>query len=172
MVNYIFQYIKRAVFVKYEFWLNYFYGLSKRKIPVYSVSSIFRPKQLFFKSYGKAYRNILFGIKHFFVQNEESKSLLQSIGINQVTVSGDSRVDRVFELTQNQKPEAVVARFVGAQNCFVAGSIWPSDQKLLNSFLLQSSSIKIILVPHEVSQKSIQKLEKKIHIIIMPMESR
>lgn len=152
--------IEKAFFVKYEFWPNYLEGLSKRGIAVFSVCSIFRTHQLFFKSYGKAYRNILFGIKHFFVQNEESKSLLQSIGINQVTVSGDSRVDRVFELTQNQKPEAVVATFVGAQNCFVAGSIWPSDQKLLNSFLLQSSSIKIILVPHEVSQKSIQKLEK------------
>lgn len=156
--------IKRAVFVKYEFWLNYFYGLSKRKIPVYSVSSIFRPKQLFFKSYGKAYRKILYGVKHFFVQNDESKKLLNSIGIDQVSISGDTRLDRVYDLTQNHKRVEIIEKFLNNQECFVAGSTWPEDYELMDTFLKKTTPIKIIIAPHEVSKQSIENLEKRIGI--------
>ncbi len=156
--------IKQALFVKYEFWPNYFRGLSRRKIPIYSVSSIFRPHQLFFKSYGNPYKKLLFGVKHFFVQNQESKALLNSIGIDQVTISGDTRVDRVYDLTQNEESLDVVEKFLGDQSCFVAGSTWPEDYPLMDHFLKKPAPIKIILVPHEVSHQSIQNLENQIEL--------
>lgn len=156
--------IKSAVFVKYEFWLNYFDGLSKRKIPVYSVSSIFRPKQLFFKSYGKAYRKILYSVKHFFVQNDESKKLLNSIGIDQVSISGDTRLDRVYDLVQNHKRIEIIEKFLKNQECFVAGSTWPDDYDLIDHFLKKPKPLKIIIAPHQVSKSSIENLQKRISV--------
>tara|TARA_B100001057_G_C22809598_1_gene934884 strand:- start:552 stop:1799 length:1248 start_codon:yes stop_codon:yes gene_type:complete len=156
--------LNRAIFVKYEFWLNYFDGLSKRKIPVYHVSSIFRQNQLFFKSYGKAYRSILYGVKHFFVQNDESKKLLNSIGIDRVSISGDTRIDRVYYLTQNHEQLEIIEKFLNNQECFVAGSTWPDDYKLMDTFLKKTTPIKIIIAPHEVSKQSIKNLEKRIAI--------
>jgi 3-deoxy-D-manno-octulosonic-acid transferase len=153
-----------AVFIKYEFWLNYFNGLSKREIPIYSVSSIFRPNQLFFKSYGKVYRSILYGVKHFFVQNDESKKLLKDIGIDQVSISGDTRMDRVYDLSQNHEKLEIIEEFLNKQECLVAGSTWPEDYELINTFLKKTSPIKIIIAPHEVSKQSIENLEKRIRV--------
>ena len=156
--------IKSAVFVKYEFWLNYFHGLSKRKIPVYSVSSIFRPQQFFFKSYGKAYRKILYNVKHFFVQNDESKKLLNSIGIDKVSISGDTRLDRVYDLVQNHKGIKTIEKFLNNQECFVAGSTWPDDYELIDHFLKKPKPLKIIIAPHQVSKSSIENLQKRISV--------
>ena len=156
--------IRRAIFIKYEFWLNFFNGLSKRKIPIYLVSSIFRPNQLFFKNYGKSYREILFFVKHFFVQNDESKKLLNSIGIDQVSVSGDTRLDRVYNLTQDQDRLETIERFLNGQECFVAGSTWPEDYDLMYTFLKKTCPIKIIIAPHNVSKRSIENLEKRISV--------
>jgi len=156
--------LNRAIFLKYEFWLNYFDGLSKRKIPVYSVSSIFRPNQLFFKSYGKHYRSILYDVKHFFVQNDESKKLLNSIGIDKVSISGDTRMDRVYNLTQNHEEIEIIEKFLKNQECFVAGSTWPEDYELMDHFLKNPIPIKIIIAPHEVSKQSIKTLEKRISL--------
>tara|TARA_B100001175_G_scaffold309560_1_gene311429 strand:- start:2590 stop:3837 length:1248 start_codon:yes stop_codon:yes gene_type:complete len=156
--------LNRAIFVKYEFWLNYFNGLSKRRIPIYSVSSIFRPNQLFFKSYGKEYRSILYDVKHFFVQNDESKKLLNSIGIDKVSISGDTRMDRVYDLTQNHEEIEVIEKFLKNQECFVAGSTWPEDYELMDHFLKNPIPIKIIIAPHEVSKQSIETLEKRIYL--------
>ena len=156
--------IDRAIFVKYEFWLNYFYGLSKKNIPIYSVSSIFRPNQLFFKSIGRDYRNILYSVKHFFVQNDESKKLLNSIGINQVSISGDTRMDRVYDLTQKNDKLEVIENFLGNQECFVAGSTWPEDYILMDHLLKNSTSIKIIIAPHEISKQSVENLAKRIEL--------
>lgn len=156
--------IHRAIFVKYEFWPNYFNGLSKRNIPVYSVSSVFRPNQFFFKSIGKGYRNILYGVKHFFVQNDESKKLLNSIGIDRVSISGDTRMDRVYDLTQNHEQLEIIEKFLNNQECFVAGSTWPEDYELMDTFLKKTTPIKIIIAPHEVSKQSIENLEKRIGI--------
>lgn len=154
--------IRCAFFIKYEFWPNYFFSLSKRNITTYSVSSIFRPQQLFFKSYGKAYRKLLFGVKHFFVQNDESKALLNSIGIDQVTVSGDTRMDSVFDLTLQKTSLDIIEDFLQGQPCFVAGSTWPEDYHLMNHFLKKPTGIKIIIAPHEVSHQSIEQLEKSV----------
>ena len=156
--------IKSAVFIKYEFWLNYFHGLSKRKIPVYSVSSIFRPQQFFFKSYGKAYRKILYSVKHFFVQNYESKKLLNSIGIDQVSISGDTRLDRVYDLAQNHKEVEIIEKFLKNQECFVAGSTWPDDYELIDHLLKKPKPLKLIIAPHQVSKSSIENLQKRISV--------
>ncbi|MGA0374376.1 MAG: 3-deoxy-D-manno-octulosonic acid transferase [Flavobacteriaceae bacterium] len=156
--------LNRAIFVKYEFWVNYLNGLYRRKIPVYSISSIFRPNQLFFKSYGKAYRKILYGVKHFFVQNDESKVLLKSIGIDQLSISGDTRLDRVYDLAQNHKRIEIIEKFLKNQECFVAGSTWPDDYELMDNFLKKPPPIKLIIVPHEISKSSIENLEKKISV--------
>ena len=156
--------IKSAVFVKYEFWLNYFHGLSKRKIPVYSVSSIFRPQQFFFKSYGKAYRKILYSVKHFFVQNDESKKLLNSIGIDQVSICGDTRLDRVYGLAQNHKGIKIIEKFLKNQECFVAGSTWPDDYELIDHLLKKPKPLKLIIAPHQVSKSSIENLQKRIPV--------
>ena len=153
-----------AVFIKYEFWPNYFTEMIKRKIPLISVSSVFRPNQLFFKWYGKEYRKLLLGINHFFVQNENSKNLLESIGVKNITVSGDTRLDRVYELLNQDNQLKKIAHFVGNQLCFVAGSTWEEDYNLINDFLTSSKEIKIIIAPHEVNEKSIKALEKKIKV--------
>ena len=153
-----------AVFIKYEFWPNYFTEMSKRKIPLISVSCIFRPNQLFFKWYGKEYRKLLLGIHHFFVQNEYSKNLLETIGVKNITVSGDTRLDRVYDLLSQDNQLEKIAHFVGNELCFVAGSTWAEDYILMNDFLTKSKKIKIIIAPHEVNEKSIKALEKKIKV--------
>ena len=153
-----------AVFIKYEFWPNYFTEMIKRKIPLISVSSVFRPNQLFFKWYGKEYRKLLLGINHFFVQNENSKNLLESIGVKNITVSGDTRLDRVYELLNRDNQLKKIAHFVGNQLCFVAGSTWEEDYNLMNDYLTSTKEIKIIIAPHEVNERSIKALEKKIKV--------
>ena len=153
-----------AVFIKYEFWPNYFTEMGNRKIPLISVSSIFRTNQLFFKWYGKEYRKLLLGVHHFFVQNEHSKNLLETIGVKNITVSGDTRLDRVYELLNQDNQLKKITHFVGNQLCFVAGSTWEEDYNLINDFLTSSKEIKIIIAPHEVNQKSIKALEKRIKV--------
>lgn len=156
--------IKHALFVKYEFWPNHLRGLSKRKIPVYYVSSIFRPQQLFFKKYGRDYRKLLYDVNHFFVQNEESISLLNSIGIDQVTLSGDTRMDRVYDLAQNQESLHIMEKFINHEPCFVLGSTWPEDYTLMDSFFKESMPLKLIIAPHQVSHQAIENLEQRIEL--------
>ena len=153
-----------AVFIKYEFWPNYFMEMGNRKIPLISVSSIFRTNQLFFKWYGKEYRKLLLGVHHFFVQNEHSKNLLETIGVKNITVSGDTRLDRVYELLNQDNQLKKITHFVGNQLCFVAGSTWEEDYNLMNDFLTSPKEIKIIIAPHEVNEKSIKALVKKIKV--------
>lgn len=101
-----------AFFIKYEFWYNYLHILKHRQVPAYSVSSIFRPDQVFFKWYGRQYAAVLRCFTRFFVQNEESRRLLSSIGIDNVVVSGDTRFDRVLQIKEASKQLPIVERFV------------------------------------------------------------
>tara|TARA_A100001011_G_scaffold202279_1_gene210653 strand:- start:4026 stop:5294 length:1269 start_codon:yes stop_codon:yes gene_type:complete len=156
--------IKLVFFIKYEFWPNYFNGLSKRKIPVYSVSSIFRPEQIFFKWYGGAFRKILSKTNHFFVQNQNSKELLNSIGIDQVTIKGDTRVDRVYEMSKKKNKLEIIEDFTAGKHCFVAGSTWPEDHDILAHLFEKETLLKIVIAPHEIGQKSIENLEKRMGI--------
>lgn len=149
-----------AIFTKYEFWYFYFAELKKNKIPLYLISGIFRPNQVFFKNYGRFYRNILKSVTHFFVQNEESKNLLNSIGINATTISGDTRFDRVYENAKQPKQLSVIEHFSTDKKTIICGSTWPEDEKLIAELALQYQDWKFIIAPHEVDENHIQNIGK------------
>ena len=150
-----------AIFVKYEFWFHYAQVLNKERVPILSISSIFRKHQLFFKPYGGFYRRILRNFSHFLVQNRESLQLLQSIGIQQCTIAGDTRFDRVYEIVRKGETRPIAERFKGDQKVFVIGSCWPEDLEVLAPFINQSD-IKFIIAPHEISDHFIEQIEKDV----------
>ena len=139
-----------AVFVKYEFWANYLLELHKQGIRTYLVSAIFREDQHFFKWYGAWFRKVLTGITHFFVQDQNSQQLLQSIGISQSSVSGDSRFDRVLANTQTASPIPLIEQFKGDAPLIVCGSSWPKDEALLLSISKEFPEAKWVFAPHEL----------------------
>ena len=143
---------KMAIFTKYEFWPNYFNVLAKQSIPLYIISGIFRSNQIFFKGYGGFYRNVLKCVNHFFVQNEESASLLKSIGINNVDISGDTRFDRVYENAQTSKQLPLIEKFCGEDPILIAGSTWPEDEKLLVDLAAKNPDWKLVIAPHEIHE--------------------
>ncbi|MBY0542542.1 MAG: 3-deoxy-D-manno-octulosonic acid transferase, partial [Sphingobacteriaceae bacterium] len=151
---------KQAIFTKYEFWYHYFKTLNDRKIPLYLISGIFRPNQAFFKWYGGFYRNILKNVSHFFVQNNDSITLLNSIGITAVSLSGDTRFDSVYQNTKNPKKIELIEKFCGNSNVFIAGSTWLPDEKLLVSLIEKHPDWRIIIAPHEVDEQHINEIEK------------
>jgi len=151
-----------VILIKYEFWPNYLIELNKRNITVISASSIFRPSQFLFKKIFKNYQKILSTINHFFVQNEVSKSLLSSIGINQATITGDTRFDRVYEFKNRDNKLELIASFIKNKSCFIAGSTWREDYNLMEELFIEKINEKIIIAPHDVSSKSVKALEKKI----------
>lgn len=154
-----------VLLVKYEFWPNLLYALAQKKVPVISISSIFRSNQIFFRSYGSMYLKALQGIGHFFVQNQQSKDLLNKYGINQVSVSGDTRFDRVREITNSAKQLPDVENFLDNKPCWVIGSAWAEDLAVLNPlFLKYQNTFKFIFAPHHVDSVSIQYFEKHISI--------
>lgn len=140
-----------AVFVKYEFWPAYLNALKKNDIPTYLISAIFRPKQLFFKPWGKAYLKLLYTFKHIFVQDSASADLLQQHGIADVTVAGDTRFDRVVEVRKMVKDLPIVDGFVAdAERVIVAGSTWPKEEEMFARYLAEHEDVKLVLVPHEI----------------------
>jgi len=150
-----------AIFTKYEFWHFYFKELNTRKIPLYVISGIFRPSQAFFKWYGGFYRNILKSVTYFFVQNEESKILLNSIGLNNTVVSGDTRFDRVYENAQTPRSLPEIENFIGDSPVLVCGSTWPEDEKLLSILPEKYPDWKFIIAPHEIHESHIESIEKQ-----------
>lgn len=153
-----------AFFIKYEFWQNYMKGLQKRHIPTYSVSSIFRPNQVFFRWYGGQYYKVLTRITHFFVQNEESVRLLASRGITNVTVVGDTRFDRVLEINQAAKQLPLVERFKGdCTRVLVAGSSWQPDEELFIDYFNRHPEMKLIIAPHVVDENHLAWIESKLN---------
>ncbi len=153
---------KYAVFTKYEYWFYFFKTLHQQHIPLYLVSGIFRKNQVFFKWYGGFYRQMLDYISYFFVQNEESKILLNSLGITQVAVSGDTRFDRVAENAKKKIELKEIEAFCGSSKVLVAGSTWPADEKLLNTIIESYPNWKIIIAPHEIAEANLQRLEKQL----------
>ncbi|MFN0728320.1 3-deoxy-D-manno-octulosonic acid transferase [Polaribacter gochangensis] len=152
-----------AVFIKYEFWPNYLFGLKERNIPTILVSGIFRKKQIFFKSFGGFMRKSLKAFNHFFVQDETSKDLLKSINIENVTISGDTRFDRVYEILQQDNSLDFITEFKNNQYTVVAGSTWKEDEELLVSYINQSEGEKFIIAPHNINAKEIELLKKAIN---------
>ena len=143
-----------AIFVKYEFWPAYLHELKRRNIPTYSISAIFRPGQLFFRPWGKWYLDTLRCFTHIYVQDQASLQLLRESGISRSSIAGDTRFDRMAEVTAHPKQIPVVEQFVGgSRQVIVAGSTWPQDEELLARFIDNSLAIKLILVPHEIDDK-------------------
>lgn len=151
-----------AFFIKYEFWYNYLHILKYRKVPVYSVSSIFRPEQVFFKWYGRSYGRVLHCFTHFFVQNEISRQLLAKIGINEVTVVGDTRFDRVLQIKEAAKQLPVVEAFTDGHRTFVAGSSWQPDEDIFIPWFNAHKDWKLIIAPHVIAEDHLQQILSKI----------
>jgi len=153
-----------AFFIKYEFWYNYLHILRHRAVPVYSVSSIFRPDQVFFRWYGRQYAHVLRCFKKFFVQNEESKDLLARIGITEVEVVGDTRFDRVITIKNLAKPLPLVEAFVGntpRNRVFVAGSSWPPDEDIFVRYFNAHRDGKLIIAPHVIGEDHLKQIISK-----------
>lgn len=154
-----------ALFIKYEFWPNFLRELKNRKITTLLVSGVFRKEQMFFKQYGRWMRSYLDTFDHFFVQNESSRELLNSIGFKNVTVSGDTRFDRVSSQLQQNNQLDFIEKFVDGQLCFVAGSTWPEDEALMTDFINQAdSNVKFIIAPHTMKAERIQKLKQALSV--------
>lgn len=151
-----------AFFIKYEFWKNYLDELHRRQVPTFSVSSIFRDNQVFFKSYGKDYRQVLHNFDHLFVQNELSKNLLHGIGIDAVTVAGDTRFDRVQQIRQQAKELPLVEAFKQGKLTFVAGSSWQPDEDLFIDYFNQHPEVKLIIAPHVIGEDHLQQIIGKV----------
>ena len=150
-------------FVKYEFWQNYLNELHKRSIPVYSVSSIFRPGQVFFRWYGKSYQQVLKTFAHLFVQNQESKKLLAGIGVNNTTVVGDTRFDRVLDICAAAKQLPLVQKFKGDALTFVAGSSWGPDEDIFIKYFNAHPEMKLIIAPHVVNDSHMKEIMAKLN---------
>jgi 3-deoxy-D-manno-octulosonic-acid transferase len=157
-------------FVKYEFWRNYLTELEKQHIPVISFSAIFRPNQLFFKSYGGFYREVLTKFKHILVQNQDSFDLLKSINIQQITLAGDTRFDRVKQIVDAKSgtpAEAIqfVKDFKSNRQVFMVGSAWQTDMEVLiplMNLLKKDSNLNFVIAPHELHQEEIKDWQKQI----------
>jgi len=152
-----------AFFVKYEFWPNYLLELQQNNIPTILISGVFKEKQIFFKSYGGFMRKALGAINHFFVQEENSKILLNNIGFQNVSVSGDTRFDRVTNQLQTDNNLPFANEFKGNSLCIVCGSTWPEDEDLFLNFINSSADdIKFIIAPHKIESDKIEKLRDNI----------
>ncbi|MBQ3769012.1 MAG: 3-deoxy-D-manno-octulosonic acid transferase [Prevotella sp.] len=164
-----------AFFIKYEFWYNYLHILKHRGVPVYSVSSIFRPGQIFFRWYGRQYSHVLKCFTHFFVQNEISKELLGTIGITNVSIVGDTRFDRVLQIKAAAKQLPIVEAFLSqpksgaaesgsaeAPKVFVAGSSWPPDEDIFIPFFNEHRNWKLIIAPHVIGEEHLKQIESKL----------
>ena len=148
-----------AIFIKYEFWYYYLNELKKRGIPTLSVSSIFRADQQFFKKRENIFRKMLMNFDHFFVQNETSRQLLHSIGLENVTISGDTRFDRVVEIAGAPQDIPVAEKFKNGRKVMVVGSSWPEDMEVLYPAINDPDiDLKFIIAPHEVEPAKIRRL--------------
>ena len=158
-----------AFFIKYEFWSNFLHILKHRNIPTYSVSSIFREDQVFFKWYGRSYAGVLKCFTHFFVQNEESKRLLEGIGITAVDVVGDTRFDRVLQIKEAAKQLPICEAFrtgvASSQSAdvphhdfkvFVAGSSWPPDENIFIPFFNEHKDWRLLIAPHVIAEEHLK----------------
>jgi 3-deoxy-D-manno-octulosonic-acid transferase len=155
-----------AIFTKYEYWYHYFNELHQKEIPLYVISGIFRPGQVFFKWYGGLHRRMLAFVTYFFVQDTSSKELLQTLGISNVEVSGDTRFDRVWANAQHPTELPIIHEFKNEHKLFIAGSTWPDDEALIATLVKDYADWKFIFAPHEIGEDKINKL-----INLLPLNS-
>jgi 3-deoxy-D-manno-octulosonic-acid transferase len=154
-----------VIFVKYEFWHNYLTVLGKKKVPLYLISGIFSSDQLFFKWYGLFFRRMLDNFTWFFVQNQKSLELLGTIRLNNVTVAGDTRFDRVAEISGNAKYITQLEQFRGNERLLLAGSSWRQDEEIISEYISRFPyRMKWIFAPHEIDSGNIERLIKLIRV--------
>ena len=154
---------EKIFFIKYEFWFNFLNAAIQRNIPVFLIAAIFRPNHWFFKSYATSFLNTLKKVNHFFVQDESSKMILNNKGIHNVTLTGDTRFDRVLAVATQALPIEGIEEFVSKQPLLVAGSTWPEDEEIiLDAFSHCSNEMRLIVVPHETDKAHIDQLKMKL----------
>lgn len=153
---------RALVLIKYEFWRNYINTCYRLGVPVYSVSSIFREGQIFFRPWGRDYARCLRHITHFYVQNEASVALLQRIGITQTTIVGDTRFDRVLEIKEAARPLPLVEQFSKGRMVLVVGSSWPADEAFILDYFNQRADLFLILAPHVVEESHLSAIEAQV----------
>ncbi len=152
-----------ALFVKYEIWPNYLKLLAEGEVPTLLISALFKKEKIYFKAYGGFMRKALKSFTHFFVQDTHSKSLLGSLGFDNVTVSGDTRFDRVSEILERDNQLSFMEDFKGTDLCFIGGSTWPEDEEIITEFINTSQRpLKYVLAPHNIKENHIATLKKSI----------
>lgn len=150
---------EKAFFIKYEFWKNFIDRLRQSGCEIYSVSSIFRPGQIFFRPYAKPYSRVLRDFTHMFVQNDDSRRLLESIGVSNVSVVGDTRFDRVADIRRAAKEVPAARDFAaGAKHVLVCGSTWEPDEDIIIPYFNSHPELKLILAPHVVSEAHVARI--------------
>jgi 3-deoxy-D-manno-octulosonic-acid transferase len=152
-----------AIFVKYEYWFNYMHFLHKKAIPLYVISAIFRPNQHFFKPYGSWFVKQLKTVSYFYTQNQISTQLLQVIGINNVTMCGDTRFDRVLKIAENVGSFEIIDAFCNAkprENIWVIGSSWHPDEIMLEALIGEIPNLRFIIAPHEIHQEHLNQISQ------------
>ena len=167
---------EKVFFIKYEYWLNYLTELKDHNTPTYLISGIFRKDQVFFKWYGGFYRKALETFTYFFVQNEDSKTLLQRLGKTNVIISGDTRFDRVAAILEKDNTLKFISDFKNDTLTIVVGSSWPKDEDLLLDFINNNAqNVKFIIAPHNIKKEQIEELKNKISkktVLFSEMESK
>lgn len=155
--------IKAAFFVKYDFWFNYMNVLKKNDIPLYYISALLHKDHYFFKFYSSWFRKQLKNVSHYFVQNEETSQLLNSINISNVTITGDTRFDRVFEIAKQSQSFPEIEKFINGRQCIIAGSSWQSDEKFLIPFSKKMpDNYCLIIAPHDISESHINQITSQL----------
>lgn len=147
--------LERAIFIKYEFWANYLSELARREIPTYLISAIFRPSQAFFKPYGGMFRRLLSCYTTIFVQDEQSRALLETINVNNVVIAGDTRFDRVTEILNNEKPLQNIEEFTRDSFTLIIGSSWEADEDIYIPYFNANPDMKLIIAPHNIDAERI-----------------
>ncbi|MBX2922955.1 MAG: 3-deoxy-D-manno-octulosonic acid transferase [Chitinophagaceae bacterium] len=151
-----------VLWIRYEFWFHYLHELKKKQVPVLLVSGVFREGDIFFKKYGQYWRNTLKNFSHFFVQTPESETMLRTIGFTQnVTLSGDTRFDRVSAIAEDFSPIPEIASFCSGHKVLVAGSTWTDDEEELTHYVRVNKDIRFIIAPHEVDEENIKDVQKE-----------
>jgi 3-deoxy-D-manno-octulosonic-acid transferase len=149
-----------AIFVKYEYWLNHLEVMKKKNVPVLMISAIFREGQVFFQWYGYLWKKALKGFRHFFVQNQESSVLLSSAGIHGVSITGDTRFDRVISITENFTELSLIQNFCRTPYVIVAGSTWEEDEEVWTHLVKTRTDISFIFAPHELYEDHLKSIER------------
>lgn len=151
-----------GLIIKYEFWQGYLHEAHRRRLPLFLVSGIFRTDMPFFRAYGGYFRQGLKAFEHFFIQDENSRLLLQAIGFENATVCGDTRLDRVLEAVEKRTPLPIIEKFKGLDLLWVCGSTWPADDEMILHIIRHATKeVKLLLVPHDIHPEYINRLSAR-----------